>query len=121
MTSAGADGERLCIRRPGDTGFALGPHLDSRSVDRFEDEAYRACYEAVLAGRWEDHDAWDAQHRAVANPAFAKPSDEPNGNATVFRAFQGWLAVSQIGPPSGGAGPRARCGSCRCCARPSRA
>ena len=30
-------GERLRIRKPGDTTFTLGPHLDGGSIERFED------------------------------------------------------------------------------------
>ena len=51
--------DRLRIRRPGDSQFALGAHMDGGSVERWEDPTYRRSYEAILDGRWRDHDSWD--------------------------------------------------------------
>lgn len=51
--------DRLRIRNPGDSRFALGAHVDGGSVERWEDPTYRRSYQAILEGRWRDHDAWD--------------------------------------------------------------
>jgi hypothetical protein len=51
--------DRLRIRRPGDSRFALGPHCDGGSVERWEDPLYRQSYKAILEGRWREHDPWD--------------------------------------------------------------
>eukprot|EP00927_Polykrikos_kofoidii_P054010 TRINITY_DN48506_c0_g1_i1.p1 TRINITY_DN48506_c0_g1~~TRINITY_DN48506_c0_g1_i1.p1 ORF type:complete len:482 (-),score=53.13 TRINITY_DN48506_c0_g1_i1:135-1517(-) len=91
-------GERLRIRSAGDTSFTLGPHVDGGSVERWEDDTYRACYQDILACDWERHDAWDATHRANAR------CDMYNlhiGACTVFRSFQGWLSLSNSGQGRG--------------------
>eukprot|EP00040_Diaphanoeca_grandis_P028603 m.165989 g.165989 ORF g.165989 m.165989 type:complete len:505 (-) comp31408_c2_seq1:66-1580(-) len=88
-------GERLRIRDPGDTSFALGPHIDGGSIERYEDEFYRKLYANIYAGDWENHDAWNGGARAEANTSHY--SNKPNGAARIFRTFQGWLAVSNIG------------------------
>lgn len=51
--------DRLRIRHPGDSKFALGPHIDGGSVERWEDEEYRMVYSKILDGQWRDFDAWD--------------------------------------------------------------
>lgn len=51
--------DRLRIRRPGDAQFALGPHCDGGSIERWEDPAYRDSYKAILEGRWKEHDCWN--------------------------------------------------------------
>ncbi|RUS22509.1 hypothetical protein BC937DRAFT_88667, partial [Endogone sp. FLAS-F59071] len=45
--------DRLRIRKPGDTSFALGEHVDGGSLERWEDEEYRKCYTKILEGDWE--------------------------------------------------------------------
>jgi hypothetical protein len=50
--------DRLRIRHPGDAKFALGPHMDGGSVERWEDEGYRRVYEKILKGDWEGFDAF---------------------------------------------------------------
>jgi hypothetical protein len=50
--------DRLRIRNPGDAKFALGPHSDGGSIERWEDPNYRKVYEKILQGKWEDFDAW---------------------------------------------------------------
>ncbi|KAG8862904.1 hypothetical protein FRB96_000322 [Tulasnella sp. 330] len=89
--------DRLRIRHPGDSKFALGPHIDGGSLERWEDEAYRRCYEEILQGRWRDHDAWDVGRRVNVN------SDLYHGasQCSVFRAFQSWLSMSATGPGEG--------------------
>lgn len=59
--------DRLRIRHPGDAQFALGPHADGGSVERWEDETYRKVYQSCLEGRWEEFDAWTIRERALAN------------------------------------------------------
>lgn len=50
--------DRLRIRHPGDTSFALGPHMDGGSVERWEESHYRSVFGKILEGRWEEFDAW---------------------------------------------------------------
>ncbi|KAF5234576.1 hypothetical protein FANTH_12094, partial [Fusarium anthophilum] len=60
--------DRLRIRQPGDASFALGPHIDGGSVERWEPEGYGAghVYDAILQGNWESYDPWDASGRVDA-------------------------------------------------------
>ncbi|KPM41086.1 hypothetical protein AK830_g5467 [Neonectria ditissima] len=91
--------DRLRIRQPGDAAFALGPHMDGGSVERWEPAGYGrgAVYDAVFAGRWEDYDAWDAGGRVSAvNNLY-----EGLGPCTMFRAWQGWLSMSATRPREG--------------------
>lgn len=91
--------DRLRIRQPGDIGFALGPHVDGGSVERWEREGYGlgGVYDAVFEGRWEDFDPWEASGRLKA------VSDLYNGAGacSMFRMWQGWLSMSYTGPGEG--------------------
>ncbi|ODN76798.1 hypothetical protein L202_05400 [Cryptococcus amylolentus CBS 6039] len=89
--------DRLRIRHPGDAQFALGPHADGGSVERWEDETYRRVYHSVLEGRWEEFDSWTIGERAQARQSMY---DGP-GSCGVFRAFQGWTSMSNTGPNEG--------------------
>ncbi|KAF3992870.1 hypothetical protein FT663_00780 [Candidozyma haemuli var. vulneris] len=89
--------DRLRIRQPGDALFSLGPHADGGSLERWEDEAFRACYTPIFEGRWEDYDPNDATHRIDVN----MDKYASNGTCNIFRAYQGWLAVSKVAPKEG--------------------
>ncbi|KAI5455364.1 hypothetical protein NCC49_000178 [Naganishia albida] len=89
--------DRLRIRNPGDSRFALGAHVDGGSVERWEDPTYRRSYQAILEGRWRDHDAWDIAGRPTANQNLY---DGP-GACGIFRALQGWTSLSHTGPTQG--------------------
>ncbi|KAB5542597.1 hypothetical protein GE09DRAFT_1135749 [Coniochaeta sp. 2T2.1] len=92
--------DRLRIRQPGDAHFALGPHQDGGSVERWEGEGYGAgsgVYNNVFRGDWEKYDPFDAAGRvgAVTNLY------DGLGACSMFRMFQGWLAISTCGPEQG--------------------
>ncbi|GAO15286.1 hypothetical protein UVI_02041100 [Ustilaginoidea virens] len=91
--------DRLRIRQPGDASFALGPHMDGGSVERWEPDGYGrgGVYDKVLEGSWGDFDPWDASGRvdAVTNLY------DGLGACSVFRAWQGWLSMSRSGPREG--------------------
>ncbi|WVW80099.1 hypothetical protein I302_102072 [Kwoniella bestiolae CBS 10118] len=89
--------DRLRIRHPGDSQFALGPHSDGGSVERWEDETYRNVYKEILRGKWERFDPWRIGDRVKANQNIY---DGP-GSCGVFRAFQGWTSLSSTGPNEG--------------------
>lgn len=96
-----AYGERLRIRKPGE-GFFLHPHTDGGSIERFEDEYYQKVYEDLWKGQWESYDPWGlSDDRAMANVAMYQ-QEKANGYCSVFRAFQGWMAVSSIGAENAG-------------------
>lgn len=89
--------DRLRIRNAGDDLFSLGPHADGGSVERWEDKEYTACYRSIFDGKWEDYDPFDADHRINAK----QDLHDSKGSCSVFRTFQGWLAVSTIAPKEG--------------------
>ncbi|KAK3385453.1 hypothetical protein B0H63DRAFT_494451 [Podospora didyma] len=91
--------DRLRIRQPGDAKFALGPHQDGGSVERWEKDGYGlgSVYDSVFRGEWEAYDPFDARGRvhAVTN------LHDGLGACSMFRMFQGWLAMSRSGPGQG--------------------
>jgi len=89
--------DRFRIRRPGDAKFALGPHTDGGSLERWEDSEYSRVYQAILRGRWEDYDPFDAKHRIAAHMDLYNGA----GACSMFRLFQGWLSMSSTRPGEG--------------------
>ncbi|KAI5917853.1 DUF1479-domain-containing protein [Camillea tinctor] len=91
--------DRLRVRRPADKALGVGPHVDGGSVERWEPDGYGrgGAYARVFEGRWEEYEPWDA------GPRLAATADLYNGagSCSVFRMFQGWLALSRITPGSG--------------------
>ncbi|KAK2008712.1 DUF1479-domain-containing protein [Colletotrichum eremochloae] len=98
--------DRLRIRQPGDATFALGPHVDGGSVERWERDGYgrgggglekSSPYDAVFRGDWEAYDPWDATARVGAVQDLYNGA----GACSMFRMFQGWLSMSCSGPREG--------------------
>lgn len=91
--------DRLRIRQPGDATFALGPHIDAGSVERWEPDGYGkgGVYERVWAGDWESYDPWDAAPRLNAVADLYNGA----GACSMFRMFQGWLSMSDCGARKG--------------------
>ncbi|KAI1082023.1 DUF1479-domain-containing protein [Whalleya microplaca] len=78
----------------GDRGAEVGAHVDGGSVERWEPDGYgrAGTYAEVFAGRWEAYDPWDSRARLGVT------SDLYNGvgACSMFRMFQGWLALSPV-------------------------
>ncbi|GJC85458.1 uncharacterized protein ColLi_08296 [Colletotrichum liriopes] len=92
--------DRLRIRQPGDATFALGPHVDGGSVERWERDGYGrggGTYDAVFRGDWEAYDPWDVTARVEAVQDLYNGA----GACSMFRMFQGWLSISACGPREG--------------------
>ncbi|KAJ7742882.1 hypothetical protein B0H16DRAFT_1562656 [Mycena metata] len=91
--------DRLRIRGPGDAKFALGPHVDAGSIERWEDPVYRSCFSKILEGGsgWKKHDPYDAAPRVHATQDLY---NAPN-QCSIFRPWQGWTAMSSTGPGEG--------------------
>ncbi|CAK3767294.1 Hypothetical predicted protein [Lecanosticta acicola] len=91
--------DRLRMRMPGDNKFALGPHVDGGSCERWEPDGYGKgnVYDAIWQGRWEEYDPWESSCR------LSVVSDKYNGvgACSMFRMFQGWLSLSNTGPYEG--------------------
>ncbi|KZW03489.1 DUF1479-domain-containing protein [Exidia glandulosa HHB12029] len=89
--------DRFRIRKPGPKWAFHPPHVDGGSIERWEDPGFRQIYRDILSGEWAKHDAFDIDGRIVAQSDLY---DRPN-QASVFRTFQGWLAMSDTGPGEG--------------------
>ena len=92
--------DRLRIRPPGDAAFALGPHVDGGSCERWEKAGYggvSGTYGPVFRGEWESFDPFDVSTR------LGRVQDlyQGAGACSAFRMYQGWLALSHTGPGEG--------------------
>ena len=91
--------DRLRMRLPGDAKFALGPHVDGGSCERWEEEGYGRgkVYDSVWQGKWEEYDPWESSTRLpVVSDIYGGI-----GACSMFRMFQGWLSMSETGPYEG--------------------
>ncbi|KAF5627893.1 DUF1479 domain protein [Fusarium tjaetaba] len=99
--------DRLRIRQPGDASFALGPHIDGGSVERWEPEGYGAghVYDAILQGNWEAYDPWNASGRvdAVNNRPFFKARSERVGEGYLEEG--NWELMGDVDSELQGATP----------------
>ncbi|KAH6615824.1 hypothetical protein B0J18DRAFT_372814 [Chaetomium sp. MPI-SDFR-AT-0129] len=118
--------DRLRIRQPGDAHFALGPHQDGGSVERWEEFGYgnhhlfssgggHGVYDAVFRGEWDAPLSPDSQNgqdgggssggydpfNATARASAVTDLYNGLGACSMFRMFQGWLAMSESGPGRG--------------------
>ncbi|KAI0316742.1 hypothetical protein OF83DRAFT_1059849 [Amylostereum chailletii] len=89
--------DRYRIRKPGVQWEAHPPHVDGGSIERWEDETFRTCFADILRGDWRKHDPYELEGRINArNSIYGRPNQ-----ASIFRTFQGWLAMSETAPSQG--------------------
>lgn len=98
--------DRLRIRHPGDSAFALGPHIDGGGVERWEDDTFRGVWSSILEMNgqdkidWTKHDSWSMG--PLAERLGAKTDMYGGAGAcSVFRPLQGWLSMSSTGANEG--------------------
>jgi len=89
--------DRFRIRHPGVQWDTHPPHIDGGAIERWEDPAFRKCFEDILSGEWRKHDPYALEGRLSARSSLYGRV----GQATVFRTFQGWLAMSETEPHQG--------------------
>ncbi|KIJ22865.1 hypothetical protein M422DRAFT_196585, partial [Sphaerobolus stellatus SS14] len=90
--------DRLRLRQPGpEIWSAHPPHIDGGGIERWEDPGFRNVYSEILKGNWKSHDPYDLEKRIKMNSNIYKRP----GQSTVFRTFQGWLAMSDTRPKEG--------------------
>lgn len=91
--------DRLRMRLPGDARFALGPHVDGGSCERWEPDGYGKghVYDDIWKGNWEAYDPWESSSRLPVTSDLYQGV----GACSMFRMFQGWLAMSNTGPFEG--------------------
>ncbi|WP_281543764.1 YbiU family protein [Grimontia sp. SpTr1] len=87
--------DRVRRREPGDTTLGLSPHVDAGSVERWLDPSYRKVFEKIFGGDWRSHNAFHGAHR-INVEEFPSPAV-----CSVFRSFQGWLALTSQGQGDG--------------------
>lgn len=89
--------DRFRMRQPGFAWGAHPPHMDGGAIERWRDPKFRTAFEKVLQGDWRQHNPYHLKGRIGARTSTA---GQPN-QASIFRTFQGWLAVSDTGPGEG--------------------
>lgn len=91
--------DRVRIRMPGDAGFALGPHVDGGSAERWEKEGYGrgGVYNDIWHGDWEKFDPWELSCRLPVEADLYNGA----GACSMIRSYQGWLSMSATGAGQG--------------------
>ncbi|KAK0475564.1 hypothetical protein IW261DRAFT_1495133 [Armillaria novae-zelandiae] len=88
------------FRHPGSDGpwtAVLPPHVDGGTIERWEDPTLRSCFSDIFSGQWRKHDPFTLAGRVGAqNSLYGRPMQ-----SSIFRAFQGWLALSEAAPTEG--------------------
>lgn len=87
--------DRLRIRQPGDSKFALGAHIDGGGVERWECPNFLGLWSNIMAegSSWEQHDPWSLGVKGERMTAQTDMYSGP-GQCGVFRPLQGWLSLS---------------------------
>ena len=88
--------DRLRIRNQGG-GHQSSAHIDGGSVERWEPDGYGTVYEAILRGDWEGYDPWESSGRTCVTSDLYRGA----GSCSIFRGFQGLLALSDMPPAAG--------------------
>jgi len=83
--------DRLRFRHP-KSKINLGPHWDSGSISHWADPSDKKRNQDIFDGNWEKLDPFCIKGRGMT--CIEK-------NCTFFRAFQGWLSLSNSGPGEG--------------------
>lgn len=88
--------DRIRRRTPGDNTLAIRLHIDGGSIERWtDDQGFHQVFRKIISGDWQSYDPFDAAYRnntrEVVSPAVS----------SVFRTYQGWIALSPQGPGDG--------------------
>lgn len=87
-------GDRIRIREPGKSA-TLPLHLDSSSIERWEDVQYSKVYEEIFNGYWENFDPFKLDARVYSSENLYPDLEEARSTiCSSFRTLQGWLALS---------------------------
>ncbi|TCD66348.1 hypothetical protein EIP91_001452 [Steccherinum ochraceum] len=89
--------DRFRLRHPGNQWNAHPPHVDGGSIERWEDSVFRTCFTDILSGEWRTHDPYDLEGRINARTSLYGRENQ----SSIFRTYQGWLAVSETAPHEG--------------------
>lgn len=89
--------DRFRMRQPGFAWSAHPPHMDGGSIERWLDPTFRSCFESILKGNWREYNPYSLKGRIGARTS---SKGLPN-QASIFRTFQGWMAISETAPNQG--------------------
>ncbi|GJE92712.1 DUF1479 domain-containing protein [Phanerochaete sordida] len=89
--------DRFRMRHPGNKWYTHPPHIDGGGIERWEDDAFRTCFADILNGNWRQHDPYDLEGRINARSSLYGRENQ----ASIFRTYQGWLALSETAPNQG--------------------
>lgn len=90
--------DRMRIRYPSKEGeYTLPAHLDSGSIERWEDPVNRSNFQAIFDGNWQDWDGWEADNRVNAKSDLYQTGTQ----CSCWRSLQGWLSLSHTGTGEG--------------------
>jgi hypothetical protein len=84
-------------RAAGQPFLGLGPHIDAGSLCRWADDGYLRAYNDIFSGNLDKYDPYDLALRQDANPELFPGM----AHSSVFRAFQGWTALTPTAPREG--------------------
>lgn len=87
--------DRVRRREPKSTSLGLSAHVDAGSVERWLDGNYRKVYRHIFGNNLSQYDPFDGAYRTLVKEI---PSPAV---ASVFRSFQGWIALTEQGPGDG--------------------
>ena len=87
-------------RRPGQSVSDIPLHLDNGGEERWADINYYRVYQDIFSGQLEQYDPWLLEDRLKVNMNLQEREGEHQGK-TFFRAFQGFLSLSSLGPGRG--------------------
>jgi len=90
--------DRFRIRQPSKNAWGNHPpHIDGASTERWVDPEMRKAFQDILQGNWKKHDPFSMTGRLNGNSnMFGRPNQ-----TSMFRSWQGWLAMSNTGPGEG--------------------
>ena len=77
--------------------FLILCNSDGASTERWEDPHLRSTYDTIWNGDWKNYNPFQIGGRLIA---LTDKYNRPN-QASVFRTWQGWLAMSEIAPGNG--------------------
>jgi hypothetical protein len=87
--------DRIRRRPPGANSGGLGSHIDVGTLDLWMTSEYQQAFRHLFDGTVEQYDPWHAAHRTTG------PQYPSTTMCSVFRTFQGWTALSDMGHDQG--------------------
>lgn len=65
-------------------------------MERWEDLAYRSCYQKIFEGKWEEYDPWNADHRSNAKTDLYSTGSKWTKSSATLTQTSGSADLSRI-------------------------